>query len=77
MESIEFPIIWAVESSANISSFESRIEGRSFVKILKSLGPNKEPWGTPEVSPIFSEFVPLTCRYKLVSIVQIINSPIK
>ena len=44
MESVEFPIIKAVESSSNISNFESRDKGRSFVKTLKSLGPNKEPW---------------------------------
>ena len=42
MESMEFPIVWAVESSANISIYESRNKGRSFVKMLKSLGPNKE-----------------------------------
>ena len=59
MESVEFPIIKAVESSSNISNFESRDKGRSFVKMLKSLGPNKEPWGTQEVNLIYSEFIPL------------------
>ena len=58
MESVEFPIIKEMESSSNISNFESRDKGRSFVKMLKSLGPNKKPWGTPEVNLIFS-FVPL------------------
>ena len=43
MESVEFPIIKTVESSSNISNFESRDKGRSLVKTLKSLGPNKEP----------------------------------
>ena len=59
MESVEFPIIKVVESSSNISNFESRDKGRSFVKMLKSLGPNKEPWGTQEVNLIYSEFIPL------------------
>ena len=31
MESVEFPVIKAVESSSNISNFESRDKGRSFV----------------------------------------------
>ena len=34
----------SVESSSDISNVESRDKGRSFVKTLKSLGPNKEPW---------------------------------
>ena len=56
---MEFPVIKEMESSSNISNFESRDKGRSFVKMLKRRGPNKEPWGTQEVILIYLEFVPL------------------
>ena len=54
MESMEFPIMLAEESSANTSIFDSMDKGRSFVKMLKSLGPNKEPWVHQRLIP-FSE----------------------
>ena len=50
IESTQSPITKAVESSANISIFDelhdSKQLGRSFVKMVKSLGPSKDPCGT-------------------------------
>ena len=62
IESTESSITKTVESSANISIFdeldEPRQLGRPFIKMVKSLGPNKDPCGTPEGIFIFVELRP-------------------
>ena len=60
-------------SSAKRSGFaETRDEGKSFMKIRKSKGPNTLPWGTPEVTgrtpdcaPLITTICDLLLRYAL------------
>ena len=75
IESTQSPITKAVESSANISIFDelhdSKQLGRSFVKMVKSLGPSKDPCGTPEGIAIVVELKPLI-ETILVSVTKIV-----
>jgi len=74
VESTESSITKTEESSESISIFdeldEPRQLRRSFVKMVKSLGPNKDPCGTPEGIFIFVELRPLI--ETLVSVTEII-----
>ena len=53
-----------MEWSAKISGLDkSKQFGSSFVKILKSLGPSKDPCGTPEKIFMVVELKPLIDTY--------------
>ena len=47
-------------SSANNLTLDLTFEGSSFIYARKRMGPNTDPWGTPDVTGIDDDLDPLT-----------------
>ena len=55
-------------SSANINVSDLVSSGRSFMYSTKSNGPITEPWGIPEVTLCYFDFIPFTATVCFLSV---------